>query len=100
VVLHPDKAVIEQIQRIVSTWLEDMGLTLKPSKTHLTHTLIRCEEQTGFDFLGFHIQQFPKDPQWNTQYNGNETTSRSSQEALKKLSRNESGHLDLSLKPT
>ncbi len=59
VVLHPDKAVIEQTQQIASTWLADVGLTLKPNKTHLTHTLTRCEEQVGFDFLGFHIQQFP-----------------------------------------
>jgi RNA-directed DNA polymerase len=57
--LHPDKVVIEQTQHMVSTWLADMGLTLKPSKTHITHTLTHCEDQIGFDFLGFHIQQFP-----------------------------------------
>jgi RNA-directed DNA polymerase len=59
VVLHPDKAVIEQTQQLVSTWLSGMELTLKPSKTHLTHTLIHGEEPAGFDFLGFHIQQYP-----------------------------------------
>src|SRR5260370_28323539 len=59
VVLHADKAVIEQVQQLVSTWLAGMGLALKSSKTCITHTLIPCENQLGFDFLGFHIQQFP-----------------------------------------
>jgi len=59
VVLHSDKAVIEQVQQLVSTWLAGMGLALKPSKTCITHTLTPCENQLGFDFLGFHIQQFP-----------------------------------------
>src|SRR5260370_38795166 len=42
VVLHPDKAVIEQAQQVVSAWLAELGLTLKPSKTHITHTLTPC----------------------------------------------------------
>src|SRR5439155_8460906 len=32
VVLHSDKAVVEQVQQLVSTWLASMGLVLKPSK--------------------------------------------------------------------
>ena len=36
-----------------------MGLELKPSKTRITHTLQHDHEEVGFDFLGFHIQQFP-----------------------------------------
>jgi RNA-directed DNA polymerase len=59
VVLHADKAVIEQIQQLIATWLAGMGLALKPSKTCITHTLTPCENHLGFDFLGFHIQQFP-----------------------------------------
>jgi len=59
VVLHPDKPAIEQVQQLAQTWLAGMGLTLKPSKTHITHTLHEEEGQVGFDFLGFHIQQFP-----------------------------------------
>lgn len=59
VVLHPDKAVIEQAQQVVSAWRAELGLTLNPSKTPITHTLTPCEGQIGFDFLGFHIQQFP-----------------------------------------
>jgi len=37
-----------------------MGLELKPSKTRLTHTLKKFEnEEPGFNFLGFNIRQFP-----------------------------------------
>jgi RNA-directed DNA polymerase len=43
VVLHADKAVVEQVQQLVSTWLARRGLTLKPSKTCITHTLTPCE---------------------------------------------------------
>lgn len=32
---------------------------MKPSKTRLTHTLDMGLEKPGFDFLGFHIQQYP-----------------------------------------
>ncbi|WP_293299157.1 MULTISPECIES: group II intron maturase-specific domain-containing protein [unclassified Microcoleus] len=35
-----------------------MGLELKPSKTKLTHTLNEIEGNVGFEFLGFHVQQF------------------------------------------
>lgn len=59
VVLHPDKGAIEQVQQLAQNWLAEMGLTLKPSKTRITHTLSASEDQAGFDFLGFHIQQFP-----------------------------------------
>ncbi|MHC5731090.1 MAG: hypothetical protein ACYTXY_44755, partial [Nostoc sp.] len=44
---------------IISEWLKDMGLELKPSKTRLTHTLNEYEsEKPGFNFLGFNISQF------------------------------------------
>jgi RNA-directed DNA polymerase len=36
-----------------------MGLELKPSKTKLTHTLKEIEGTVGFEFLGFHVQQYP-----------------------------------------
>jgi RNA-directed DNA polymerase len=39
VVLHQDVAAISQIKQIVSEWLAQMGLELKPSKTSITHTL-------------------------------------------------------------
>jgi RNA-directed DNA polymerase len=59
VVLHEDVGVIHEVQRLVTDWLADMGLELKPSKTRITHTLVPYEGNVGFDFLGFHIQQHP-----------------------------------------
>ncbi|MDJ0620218.1 MAG: group II intron reverse transcriptase/maturase [Calothrix sp. MO_192.B10] len=59
VLLHEDLNTILITRNIVSEWLHDMGLELKPSKTKITHTLNGGKEyETGFDFLGFHIQQF------------------------------------------
>lgn len=59
VVLHPDRSVIEQIQQHIATWLQGMGLELKPSKTRIAHTLNPHNGQVGFDFLGFLVRQFP-----------------------------------------
>ncbi len=59
VILHKDLTVVQGCQRIISDWLKDIGLELKPSKTTLAHTLNRVEnEKPGFDFLGFTIRQF------------------------------------------
>jgi RNA-directed DNA polymerase len=58
VALHPDLKVIDEIQAITKQWLSGMGLELKPSKTHMAHTLDEQNGMTGFDFLGFHIQQY------------------------------------------
>ncbi len=59
VVLHKDLTVVSGCKEIISEWLKDMGLELKPNKTRLVHTLEEHENQTpGFDFLGFHVQQF------------------------------------------
>jgi RNA-directed DNA polymerase len=58
VVLHRDLSVIQAAQDIVATWLHDMGLELKPSKTTITHTLTPYAGQVGFDFLGFEIRQY------------------------------------------
>ncbi|MEG4857023.1 group II intron reverse transcriptase/maturase [Microcoleus sp. K1-B6] len=60
VILHEHIAVVQRCKEIISEWLQGMGLELKPSKTRLTHTLKRYEqEEPGFDFLGFTIRQFP-----------------------------------------
>ena len=56
-ILHPEQEVIKQSQQVASEWLREMGLELKPSKTRITHTLVG--KQPGFDFLGFHIRQYP-----------------------------------------
>ncbi len=59
VILHEDILVVQRCREIISEWLKDMGLELKPAKTRLTHTLNECgEEKPGFDFLGFNIRQF------------------------------------------
>jgi len=59
VVLHPDRAVVEECRQVVSEWLREMGLELKPSKTRIGHTLKEVDGRAGFDFLGFTIRQFP-----------------------------------------
>ena len=62
VVLHSEKAVILKCREIISQWLSDIGLELKPEKTRLTHTLQKEESEdgiAGFNFLGFNIIQRP-----------------------------------------
>ena len=62
VILHSDLTVVLRCRELISGWLNDMGLELKPSKTRITHTLhpeLSEDGQAGFDFLGHHIQQFP-----------------------------------------
>jgi len=59
VVIHEDINVIIQCQKIISEWLKGMGLELKPSKTKITHTLHEYNGNVGFNFLGFHVQQYP-----------------------------------------
>jgi RNA-directed DNA polymerase len=59
VAMHRNPEVIAEIQKIATQWLTDMGLELKPSKTRITHTLTEHHGNVGFDFLGFHIRQYP-----------------------------------------
>jgi RNA-directed DNA polymerase len=59
VVTYPTREGIERARVALEEWLSGMGLTLKPSKTRITHTLDATEDEApGFDFLGVHIQQF------------------------------------------
>ena len=58
VIIHKDLNVVKKCQEIIAEWLSDMGLELKPSKTKLTHTLNEINGNVGFEFLGFHIQQY------------------------------------------
>ncbi|AOW98540.1 group II intron reverse transcriptase/maturase [Moorena producens PAL-8-15-08-1] len=53
VIMHKSKQVVEECQKIISEWLKNIDLELKPSKTRLTHTF------TGFNFLGFNVRQYP-----------------------------------------
>ncbi|WP_414625109.1 group II intron reverse transcriptase/maturase [Calothrix sp. CCY 0018] len=62
VVFHRDLYVIQRCQGLISEWLKGIGLELKPSKTRIAHTLVNSASkdiEAGFDFLGYHIQQFP-----------------------------------------
>ena len=60
VVLHEDYEVIKLCKSEIEKWLSGIGLELKPSKTRLTHTLNKLEdEEPGFNFLGFNVRQFP-----------------------------------------
>jgi RNA-directed DNA polymerase len=52
-------AEVMKAQHIIATWLKDIGLELKSSKTRLFHTLKDYQGNQGFDFLGFTIRQFP-----------------------------------------
>jgi RNA-directed DNA polymerase len=59
VILHPTEEGILKAQGITTSWLQDMGLELKPSKTTVSHTLKTHQGNVGFDFVGFTIRQFP-----------------------------------------
>lgn len=49
-------------------WLKEIGLSLKPEKTQVVHTLERHEREPGFDFLRFNIRQYPAGKTRSTQY--------------------------------
>ncbi len=60
--IHYDLNIVQRCRELISEWLNDIGLELKPSKTRIAHTLIPEKSDSGkagFDFLGHHIQQFP-----------------------------------------
>ncbi|WP_034936597.1 group II intron reverse transcriptase/maturase [Gloeocapsa sp. PCC 73106] len=58
VIIHKSLEVVLKCKEIIENWLKNIGLELKPSKTKISHTLIECEGNIGFDFLGFTIRQF------------------------------------------
>ena len=60
--IHQNLKVIQRCRELISEWLKDIGLELKPSKTRIAHTLIPENSEdgiAGFDFLGYNIRQFP-----------------------------------------
>jgi RNA-directed DNA polymerase len=59
VVFHPTEAGVKKAKEVLETWLSDIGLELKPSKTRITHTLQEYQGVVGFDFLGWTVRQFP-----------------------------------------
>ena len=94
VAFHPELRVIEQIQTDIMQWLNQMGLTLNLNKTRITHTLKQHQGPIGFDFLGFHIQQYrvgktrsAKSAGRNPKLLGFNTLIKPSNEALKRHQR-------------
>jgi RNA-directed DNA polymerase len=59
VVFHPTEEGVKRAKAVLETWLEDIGLELKPSKTRITHTLRPYQGVVGCDFLGWTVRQFP-----------------------------------------
>src|SRR5260221_585446 len=59
VVLHAEVAEVLKAHQLIATWLQGIGLELKPSKTRLSHTLKEYQGNIGFNFLGFTIRQYP-----------------------------------------
>src|SRR6266849_1054724 len=53
VVLHAEEVEVLKAQQLIATWLQGIGLELKPSKTRLSHTLNDYQGNVGFNFLGF-----------------------------------------------
>ena len=59
VILHEEIEVIHQCQKVISEWLTQYDLELKPSKTKIVHTLNYLDDiKPGFNFLGFNIRQY------------------------------------------
>lgn len=87
VILHPDLATLNRLKTEAETWLASMGLRLKPAKTHIIHTLHKHEGQVGFDFLGFHVRQYPVGQHQTRTYRGEpgiKTLIKPSQAAIKR----------------
>ena len=59
VVFHPTLEGVQRARETIETWLHDIGLELKPSKTSISHTLTPYQDKVGFTFLGFAIRQIP-----------------------------------------
>lgn len=58
VVLHQNLEIVLKSKEILEAWLSDIGLTFKPEKTNIAHTLhSHNREKPGFNFLGFRIYQ-------------------------------------------
>jgi RNA-directed DNA polymerase len=59
-ILHENLEVIKQCQIIMSDWLTEYDLEIKPEKTQIVHTLKEYNgNKPGFNFLGFNIRQYP-----------------------------------------
>ena len=60
VIIHERLEVVERCKQIISEWLADYDLEIKPEKTQIVHTLKHHNgKKPGFNFLGFNIRQYP-----------------------------------------
>ncbi len=60
VIIHERLEVVERCKQIISDWLAEYDLEIKPEKTQIVHTLKHHNgTKPGFNFLGFNIRQFP-----------------------------------------
>ena len=59
VIIHEKLEVVEHCQQIISDWLAEYSLEIKPEKTQIVHTLKQHNgKKPGFNFLGFNIRQY------------------------------------------
>jgi RNA-directed DNA polymerase len=92
IILHSELPVIQEAEKSIAQWVHGVGLQLSPSKTRITHTLTAFEGNVGFDFLGFHVQQYPmgKNHRGKNTHGrplGHKTLIRPSREAIKRHTR-------------
>lgn len=60
IAIHESQEIVVKAKFFIQDWLKQMGLEMKISKTHITHSFNRIgEKEPGFDFLGFRVRQFP-----------------------------------------
>ena len=88
-IFHESLDVIKKAKEIISEWLSELDLELKPSKTRISHTLMSYSgEKPGLNFLGYHIYQYKagkcKSGKFRGKLLGFRTTIRPSKEAQKR----------------
>jgi RNA-directed DNA polymerase len=60
VIFHENLEKLKQCQGIISEWLAQYDLEIKPEKTKIVNTLHELEDnKPGFNFLGFNVRQYP-----------------------------------------
>jgi len=60
-IMHPSKEILLSCREETEKFLSEMGLELNRGKTRISHTLYPNESEDrkgGFDFLGFHFQNY------------------------------------------
>lgn len=87
VILCADLTTLLEAQARAEAWLAEAGLRLKENKTHVTHTLDEHAGRVGFDFLGFHVRQYPAEKHRTRTYRGEpgfKTFIKPSQKAIRR----------------